>query len=67
MKPDVAKHNPSPEYVRELLSQIPKTTNLVAETIGVPGRDLRHYKAGSRAIPYLVQFALECLAENSEE
>ncbi len=70
MKPDATKHNPDPEYIRELLDKIPKTTKLIAETIGLNGgviqaneRELRHYKAGSREIPYLVQFALECLAE----
>ena len=68
MKPDATKHNLDPEHTRELLAQIEETTDLtttaqIAERIGIESRNLRHYKAGSRDIPYPEQYCLECLAE----
>ena len=67
MKPNIALHNPAPVYLRGLLDQAGLTQVEAAERIGVSARMMRYYLAdeGSdqhRAAPYMVQFALECLA-----
>ena len=67
MKPDVTKHNPDPEYIRELLDRIGLDSRPLAEILGIESRNIRHYRSGKRECPYLVQFALECLAEDSED
>lgn len=67
MKPNIALHNPAPVYLRGLLDQAGINQREAAVLIGVSDRMMRYYLAdqGSdqhRAAPYLVQFALECLA-----
>jgi hypothetical protein len=67
MKPDIALHNPSPAYLRGLLDQAGVKQIEAARLIGVSDRMMRYYLADEasdkhRAAPYLVQFALECLA-----
>jgi transcriptional regulator with XRE-family HTH domain len=65
MKPDIALHNPCPAYLRGLLDQAGLTQVQAAERIGVSARMMRYYLADGdkhRAAPYMVQFALECLA-----
>lgn len=65
MTPDASQHDPSPEYIRALLSATGMTGREVAQAIGVSPRMLRYYIAESGAhcpAPYAVQFALESLA-----
>ena len=67
MKPDATKHNSDPDYLRPLFEKTGMGTRRVSEALGIGNRDFRHYLAGTRTCPYTVQFALECLAEDSEE
>lgn len=71
MKPDASLHNPDPRYLRGLLDQAGLSQRKAAELMGVTDRMMRYYLAdeGSeqhRAAPYLVQFALECLATRQD-
>lgn len=67
MTPDVAKHNPDQAYLRALLERAGLTQHGAAARLGVSPRMMRYYVsdqgADHRDAPYLVQFALECLAE----
>jgi predicted transcriptional regulator len=67
MKPDIEELNNSPEYVRELVNKVGVSQNMAARMIGVSERSMRNYLAanGKQRAPYVVQFALECLAEDS--
>lgn len=68
MKPDPSKHRPKdPEYVRELLDKAGLSQRAAARTLGVGDRTVRHWCAGTLAIPYTAQFALECLAKEKEQ
>lgn len=67
MKPDASKHNPDPRYLRGLLDDAGISQRKAADLLGVSDRMMRYYLAdeGSaqhRTAPYIVQFALECLA-----
>lgn len=67
LAPDVAKHNPSPYYLRSLLEQADITQEAAAIALGLGKRVMRYYLsdpslASYRPAPYLVQFALEMLA-----
>jgi transcriptional regulator with XRE-family HTH domain len=65
-RPDAAKHNPDPLYLRELLAQAGLSQQAAARAIGVSARVMRYYLADQvgdyREAPYAVQFALEALA-----
>lgn len=68
MKPNASNHNPEPHYLRGLIEQAGISQREAARLLGVSDRMIRYYLAdeGSeqhRAAPYLVQFALESLAE----
>ena len=70
MKPDSTKHNPDPEYLRELVKKTGLSQRKVARIIGVNERLFRMYLANRSAstaydAPYPVQFALECLSDES--
>lgn len=73
MKPDASLHNPTPVYLRDLLDQADVSQRQAAHLLGVSDRMMRYYLAdeGSaqhRKAPYVVQFAIECLAkENNDE
>lgn len=72
MRPDSSRHNPDPRYLRGLLEQAGISQNRAAGTIGISARMMRYYLTdpksdGYRPAPYLVQFALECLAHESGE
>ena len=67
MKPDATKYNSDPGYLRSLFDKTGMGTRSVSEILGIGNRDFRHYLAGTKSCPYTVQFALECLAEDSEE
>jgi len=67
MKPDISKHNPDPCYLRGLVSSSGLSQQQAARQIGISDRMMRYYlgEEGTdqhRPAPYLVQFALECLA-----
>lgn len=61
-KPDAALHNPDPAYLRELVSATGLTQPAFAERLGFSDRNLRHYLSSGTPIPYVVQYAAECLA-----
>ena len=67
MKPDAARHDPRPEYLRALVEQSGLSQRACARQIGIGERLLRYYlapddAADRRIAPYPVQFALECLS-----
>ncbi len=61
MKPDASTYNQDPQYVRDLVLSIPMTRVELCKLLGITDRALRLYMAGTRKLPYLTQFALECL------
>jgi len=63
MKPHATKHNPSPDYLRSLITAAGMSQSAVAECIGIAPRTMRHYLHGDRPIPYSVQYAVEQLAK----
>ena len=63
MKPDASKRNLDHEYIADLINRTGMTSRELANLLDVSSRDIRHYRGGTRECPYLVQFALECLAE----
>jgi len=62
--PDSTKHNPSPEYLRELIERAGVSQRGAARLLGISERPMRRYlsKKDRERAPYLVQFGLECLA-----
>lgn len=67
MKPDASKYNPDPAYLRQLIDEAGLSQRKAAHTIGITERVMRYYLITSdakdyRPAPYVVQFALECLA-----
>ena len=62
IKPDATLHNPSPEYIRGLIKSSGLTQVQAANRIGIAPRTMRRYLSGELVTPYLVQFALEALA-----
>lgn len=64
MIPDITKHNPDPQYLRELLARAGLTQAAAAETLGLTARTMRSYLMadGGLTAPYPVQFCLEALA-----
>lgn len=67
MKPNSAKYNPDPAYLRELLRAAGLTQEHAAKLIGISPRAMRCYVSASAAdkqpAPYCVQYALERLAD----
>lgn len=63
--PDATQLNTDPRYLRRLIDRSGMTQEEAAQTIGITGRAMRNYlsEAAARPAPYVVQFALECLAE----
>jgi hypothetical protein len=61
-KPNAAKHNPDPDYVRKLLDRAGVSQREAARILGVTDRAMRYWCSGDQPIPYTAQFALECLA-----
>lgn len=71
MKPDANRHNPEPDYLRELLKRSGLTQRAAAATIGLTAAGFQNYirKPSDplyRPAPYTVQFALEALAESNQ-
>jgi transcriptional regulator with XRE-family HTH domain len=67
MTPDAIGFNPSPDYIRGLISQIPLSQREIARRIGVSDRYIRALVAGSRECSYPVQFCLEVLADDPHQ
>ncbi|WP_099312313.1 hypothetical protein [Pseudomonas sp. ICMP 564] len=66
-KPDASLHNPSPDYLRDLLETAGITQKAAATTLGITDRVMRYYLSGEesatyRPAPYAIQYALEQLA-----
>jgi transcriptional regulator with XRE-family HTH domain len=69
MQPDAKNHNPDPAYLRELVERTGLSQRECARRIGISERNMRaHLTFGGRLLPapYPVQFALECLAQNTK-
>ncbi len=66
MTPNATTHNPAPRYLRGLLERAGVTQAQAASAIGITERALRNYisESSDRPAPYVVQFALECLARS---
>lgn len=64
MKPDASLHNPDPEYIRGLVVASGLSQHMAALRIGISVRMLKYYisAADYRPAPYVVQYALEMLA-----
>lgn len=67
MTPDSARHNPDPQYLRELIDQAGLSQRGIARLLGLHERTFRQYitsreNATYLECPYPVQFALEVLA-----
>ncbi|MDO5652355.1 MAG: helix-turn-helix transcriptional regulator [Moraxella sp.] len=70
MKPNAQNYNPNPDYLRELIGKAGLTQTATAQLIGIDPRTMRRYLAFAdspnyQKAPYAVQFAIECLANNS--
>lgn len=66
MKPDAARHDPRPEYLRSLVEAAGLSQREAARRVGVSERMMRYYLTdgdGYRPAPYVVQYALERLAK----
>ncbi|KAA8702450.1 MULTISPECIES: helix-turn-helix domain-containing protein [Pseudomonas fluorescens group] len=69
MKPDASNHNPSPHYLRGVLEQAGISQREAATMLGLSDRVIRYYLSDTsspshRPAPYVVQFAIECLADH---
>ncbi len=69
------QHNPTPEYMQELMRRIGKSQTWVAERTGISRRRIQYLLVGSKIfagvkqdvrMTYPEQHILECLAEASE-
>lgn len=68
MKPDAARHNPDPEYLRELLRRAGISQREAARLLGIGERAMRYHLSGDQRYPapYTVQFCLEALAAEAD-
>lgn len=75
MLPNSERHQPTPEYARELFSRIGKSQIWVAKRIGVSRRQFQYILAGERSVggeklkvtmSYSQQHALEQMAEAAD-
>lgn len=66
MKPYAFRHNPDPGYIRSLIERAGVSQQEAARRLGISSRMMRYYVATDssdhRPAPYIVQFALECMA-----
>jgi len=62
--PDASKHNASPDYARTLLRRSGLTQAACAALLGIGYRTFKRHLA--EGAPYVVQFALECLAKGTK-
>lgn len=64
MKPDSAKHNPDPDYLRGLIDRAGLSQREAARAVGITDRMMRYYLShdpDAPRAPYAVQYALERL------
>lgn len=63
MKPDASKHNPDPDYIRQLVLATGMSKEQVAARLGISLRSLDYYLSEQkvRVAPYAIQFCLEQL------
>lgn len=61
MTPNSNSHDSSAAFCRDLVNSIDMTHIEISKLLGINDRTLRRYMSGARKLPYLVQFALECL------
>lgn len=69
MKPHIDNHNPDPTYIRALLEKAGLSQRKTAHILGLSERVMRYYLVSTddpnyRPMPYTVQFAIECLAND---
>lgn len=69
MTPDACLHDPSPDYLRALIGRSGLSQRVCAARLGIDPRTLRYYLQREdhptyRAAPYVIQYALERLAES---
>lgn len=64
MTPDANQHNPSPDYLRDLIARSGLSQRECARVLGIGWSTMKDYLNSSHpsAAPYAVQFALEQLA-----
>lgn len=70
MTPDASKHNPDPDYLKELIKKAGISQREAARRIGVNERLFRMYLAdreskSAQNCTYAVQFCLEVLADSA--
>ena len=67
MNPDVSKHKPEPDYLRDLIKQSGLSQRATAKRLGLGYSTLRDYLNSGHPseCPYTVQYCLEALAKNS--
>jgi len=69
MKPDAAKHNPDPVYLRGLLERAGLSQREAARIVGVTDRMMRYYLSKNpsswKPAPYAVQYALEQMLKSA--
>lgn len=63
MKPNAIQHNPSPNYLRDLIEKSGLSQRQAARLVGINERTMRYYLTDERECPYPVQFCLESLAQ----
>lgn len=61
MKPNAKNHNPSPDYLRELIATAGLSQREAARLIGVNERTMRAWLSGHSTCPYSAQYCLEAL------
>lgn len=66
MIPDSRNANVTPEYLTSLVKKTGLTQRQIAALLGQDERSIRRWMRGDRKPPYLVQYALEQLADESE-
>ena len=67
-KPDATRHNPDPAHLRDLLAKAGVSQRKAAQLLGMSAAGLQNYIRDPadpkyRPAPYVVQFAMEALAE----
>ena len=67
--PDATNHDSRPDYLRALIAQSGLSQRACARRLGIDPRTLRYYLQREdhptyRAAPYVIQYALERLAES---
>lgn len=70
MKFDLSRHNPGPQYIRDLIGRAGLNQTTAAAALGVTSRTVRNWVSvgqGHKPAPYVYQFALESIAEEFDQ